>query len=106
MGDEKHRLKNQLAERACRPAAESMAQHWPDLGSGAWTLAIHCMRLANPVRRFHQSTAGFSPPRNKPVDAAVEFLRLRARRHAAAKPEKFVGRRGSRLRASSARLTS
>jgi hypothetical protein len=34
-----------------------------------WALAIHVMRLANPVGGFHQSAAGFSPPRTKPVDA-------------------------------------
>ena len=51
MGDEKHRLKNQLAERACRPAAESMAQHWPDLGSS---------------RRRRRSFFGFVPEGTPP----------------------------------------
>jgi hypothetical protein len=51
-----------------------------------WTLAIHGVRVANPVGRPHQSAAGksaslprfvscvcFSPLRNKPFDTAGGF---------------------------------
>src|ERR1019366_2877450 len=35
------RLKNELAEPACRPAAESMARHWPDVGVRRTSLVFH-----------------------------------------------------------------
>ena len=41
-----------------------------------WTLAIHGVRVANPVGRPHQSAAGFSPPRNSHSTQPGEFLRF------------------------------